>query len=150
MSTRSFGSKDGKISTSAKGAGPSGKSTEEIVRELKAGGKKKVGTDYRTQSLALHGNFCGHCGMEFVGKNLKLLTVHHKDSNSNNNPPDGSNWENLCVYCHDNVHSRGLLGDHNDGAKAGDNTERVHTDGPSKGGMGSFGDLFAAKLKGKG
>jgi hypothetical protein len=25
-----------------------------------------------------------------------------------NNPPDGSNWELLCIYCHDNEHSRNL------------------------------------------
>ena len=31
---------------------------------------------------------------------------------SRNNPPDGSNWENLCIYCHDDEHSRGLLGDY--------------------------------------
>jgi len=24
----------------------------------------------------------------------------------------GSNWENLCVYCHDDEHSRSLLGDY--------------------------------------
>ena len=35
-----------------------------------------------------------------------------KDGNHDNNPPDGSNWENLCVYCHEDVHSRGLLGDY--------------------------------------
>jgi hypothetical protein len=29
-----------------------------------------------------------------------------------NNPPDGSNWENLCVYCHDDEHSRDLLGEY--------------------------------------
>jgi hypothetical protein len=26
-----------------------------------------------------------------------------------NNPPDGSNWENLCVYCHDDEHHRELF-----------------------------------------
>jgi len=41
-------------------------------------------------------------------KNRQLLTVHHKDGNRNNNPPDGSNWENLCVYCHEDEHSRGM------------------------------------------
>jgi hypothetical protein len=35
-----------------------------------------------------------------------LLTVHHRDHNHDNNPADGSNWELLCVYCHDNEHSR--------------------------------------------
>ncbi|MEK7803683.1 MAG: HNH endonuclease, partial [Deltaproteobacteria bacterium] len=24
----------------------------------------------------------------------------------------GSNWENLCVYCHEDEHSRGLLADY--------------------------------------
>ncbi len=41
-----------------------------------------------------------------------MLTVHHIDGNPNNNPPDGSNWENLCVYCHDDEHSRQLLGEY--------------------------------------
>ena len=43
--------------------------------------------------------------------------MHHRDGNPNNNPPDGSNWENLCVYCHDDEHSRGLLGDYFSGKK---------------------------------
>jgi hypothetical protein len=34
------------------------------------------------------------------------LTVHHKDHNHDNNPPDGSNWELLCLYCHENEHAR--------------------------------------------
>ena len=34
--------------------------------------------------------------------------MHHKDHNHDNNPPDGSNWELLCLYCHDNEHSRQL------------------------------------------
>jgi hypothetical protein len=40
------------------------------------------------------------------------LTVHHRDGNHHNNPPDGSNWENLCVHCHDDEHSRGVLGEY--------------------------------------
>ena len=40
--------------------------------------------------------------------NLQMLTVHHRDHNHDNNPPDGSNWELLCIYCHDNEHSRSL------------------------------------------
>ena len=61
---------------------------------------------YREQSLRLHPWVCGRCGREFNRENLSELTVHHKDGNHNNNPPDGSNWENLCLYCHDNEHSR--------------------------------------------
>ncbi len=49
---------------------------------------------------------CGRCGREFNQKNLRELTVHHRDHNHDNNPADGSNWELLCVYCHDNEHSR--------------------------------------------
>ncbi len=26
--------------------------------------------------------------------------------NHDNNPPDGSNWELLCIYCHENEHAR--------------------------------------------
>jgi len=61
---------------------------------------------YREQSLRIHPWVCARCGREFTQKNLHLLTVHHKDHNHDNNPPDGSNWENLCVYCHDNEHGR--------------------------------------------
>jgi hypothetical protein len=38
--------------------------------------------------------------------------VHHRDGNHQNNPPDGSNWENLCAYCHDDEHSRDLLAEY--------------------------------------
>ena len=34
--------------------------------------------------------------------------MHHKDHDHDNNPPDGSNWELLCIYCHENEHSRYL------------------------------------------
>jgi hypothetical protein len=69
-------------------------------------------TNYRTKSLRIHGPICAKCGQEFDQANLHLLTVHHKDGNHHNNPPDGSNWENLCVHCHEDEHSRGLLGDY--------------------------------------
>ena len=61
---------------------------------------------YREQSLRIHPWICGRCGREFDRRNLHQLTVHHKDHNHDNNPPDGSNWENLCIYCHDNEHQR--------------------------------------------
>ena len=38
--------------------------------------------------------------------NLSQLTVHHIDHNHDNNPADGSNWELLCLYCHDHEHSK--------------------------------------------
>lgn len=68
--------------------------------------------DYRARSLALHGWICARCAREFEAQELHLLTVHHKDGNHDHNPPDGSNWENLCVYCHEAEHSTGLLGDY--------------------------------------
>ena len=51
---------------------------------------------------------CGRCGREFGRENLRELTVHHRDHDHDNNPADGSNWELLCVYCHDNEHQRHL------------------------------------------
>jgi 5-methylcytosine-specific restriction endonuclease McrA len=86
------------------------KSVNEIVRELKEGGTAVSG--YREQSLKVHGLICAKCGRQFDEKNRHLLTVHHKDGNPRNNPQDGSNWENLCIYCHEDEHSRGILGDY--------------------------------------
>ncbi|UCD80401.1 MAG: HNH nuclease family protein [Desulfobacterales bacterium] len=63
---------------------------------------------YREQALKMFPWVCGRCGREFEGKRRRELTVHHKDHNHDNNPPDGSNWELLCIYCHDNEHSRYL------------------------------------------
>ncbi|GAB1234296.1 YajD family HNH nuclease [Ferrigenium sp. UT5] len=68
-------------------------------RELREAG-------YRERALKLYPHICGRCGREFAGARLRELTVHHRDHNHDNNPPDGSNWELLCLYCHDNEHSR--------------------------------------------
>jgi hypothetical protein len=68
---------------------------------------------YREQSLRIHPWVCARCVRDFTHKNLHMLTVHHKDHNHDNNPPNGSNWENLCIYCHDNEHRRYL--DHMEG-----------------------------------
>lgn len=65
---------------------------------------KKI--EYRDQALKVLPWVCAKCGRDFSGKKLRELTVHHKDHNYMNNPPDGSNWELLCIYCHDNEHSR--------------------------------------------
>lgn len=61
---------------------------------------------YRDQALKLFPWICARCGRDFEANRLRELTVHHKDHNHGNNPPDGSNWELLCIYCHDNEHSR--------------------------------------------
>ncbi len=74
-------------------------------------GQSGPGEDYRERALKLFPWVCAKCGREFNGRNLKELTVHHKDHNHDNNPPDGSNWELLCIYCHDNEHSRQEVAD---------------------------------------
>ncbi len=63
---------------------------------------------YREQALKIYPWICGRCGREFTRVNLRELTVHHRDHDHDNNPPDGSNWELLCLYCHDNEHQRQL------------------------------------------
>ena len=63
---------------------------------------------YREQALRIHPWVCARCAREFTRSNLHLLTVHHRDHNHDNNPPDGSNWELLCIYCHENEHARYL------------------------------------------
>ena len=63
---------------------------------------------YRERALKIYPWICGRCAREFTRQNLRELTVHHRDHNHDNNPSDGSNWELLCLYCHDNEHSRSL------------------------------------------
>jgi hypothetical protein len=64
------------------------------------------GQGYRERALKIYPWICGRCAREFDRSNVHELTVHHRDHNHDNNPPDGSNWELLCVYCHDNEHQR--------------------------------------------
>ncbi len=85
-------------------------SVEDIVKELKQTSRPSGG--YREQSLRIHGLICAKCGREFQNKDRHLLTVHHRDGRHANNPQDGSNWENLCIYCHEDEHSRGRLADY--------------------------------------
>ncbi|GAB4180269.1 MAG: YajD family HNH nuclease [Rhodocyclaceae bacterium] len=95
---------------------------------------------YREQALKLYPWICGRCAREFTRANLNQLTVHHRDGNHDNNPPDGSNWELLCVYCHDNEHSRELEARTGTGHPAA---------GPSPATYRPFAEL-EARLKGKG
>lgn len=74
-----------------------------------AGGAKgyvRLEQGYRDRALKMYPWVCGRCAREFVYSNLRELTVHHKDHNHDNNPPDGSNWELLCIYCHDHEHTK--------------------------------------------
>lgn len=84
----------------------SGKLDRIVAEARRAGELREQG--YREQALKLYPWICGRCGREFSGANLRMLTVHHKDGNHDNNPADGSNWELLCLYCHDAEHSRYL------------------------------------------
>jgi len=61
---------------------------------------------YRERALKMYPWICGRCAREFTRANLPELTVHHRNHDHDFNPADGSNWELLCVYCHDNEHSR--------------------------------------------
>ncbi len=76
-----------------------------IVAEFRRNKAREEGA-YRARALKLLPHVCAHCGREFEGRRLRELTVHHKDVDPTNNPPDGSNWELLCLYCHDNQHGR--------------------------------------------
>jgi hypothetical protein len=80
---------------------------DRVVAEARRSREARAQT-YREQALKLFPWICGRCAREFDRSNVQQLTVHHKDHNHDNNPPDGSNWELLCVYCHDNEHSREL------------------------------------------
>jgi len=107
-------------STATKDGSQKTKSAEDVVREIKqAQLKQPSSATYREKALAMYGLICARCGREFENDNRQLLTIHHKDGNHLNNPPDGSNWEPLCAYCHEDVHSRGILGDYMDGASGG-------------------------------
>ena len=76
---------------------------DQIIAEARRYQQEREKT-YREQAIKLYPWVCGRCTREFTHKNLRELTVHHKDHNHDNNPPDGSNWELLCLYCHDNEH----------------------------------------------
>ena len=75
---------------------------------------------YRERSLRLFPHVCARCGRTFEGKRLKELTVHHRDHNHDNNPPDGSNWELLCIYCHDHEHDKGSIAGYFDASSIAD------------------------------
>jgi len=92
---------------------------------------------YRERALKMYPHVCGRCGREFSGKKLRELTVHHRDHNHDHNPQDGSNWELLCVYCHENEHSRHLEED----ARSGHAGPPENTDPDS--GHRPFADLAA-------
>jgi len=96
---------------------------------------------YRERALKIHPWVCAMCGRDFSGKKVRELTVHHLDHNHENNPSDGSKWELLCVYCHDNAHSRELEAEWHDAPTPGGDQEPEVTHNPFAG--------LADLLKGK-
>ena len=88
-------------------AKPDSDKLNQVVNEARRASERRE-RGYREQALKMYPHICGRCGREFNRKNLHELTVHHRDHDHNNNPADGSNWELLCLYCHDNEHQRQL------------------------------------------
>lgn len=82
----------------------------ELIAEARRNAESR-GHGYREQALKLYPWVCGKCKREFTRENINELTVHHKDHNHDNNPEDGSNWELLCLYCHDHEHAKYLDSD---------------------------------------
>lgn len=78
---------------------------DQIVLEARRNAEQRE-AGYRAQALKLFPWVCGRCARAFTHANLQLLEVHHKNGNHNDNPPDGSNWELLCTYCHEHEHSK--------------------------------------------
>lgn len=78
---------------------------DKIVAEARRAADQRE-SGYRERSLKMYPWICGRCMREFTRANVQQLTVHHRDHNHDNNPPDGSNWELLCLYCHDHEHSK--------------------------------------------
>ncbi len=101
-----------------KKSGPDQTKLDRVVAQAQ---RAKVAREqgYREQALKLFPWICGRCSREFDSRTVRELTVHHKNHDHDYNPPDGSNWELLCLYCHDNEHSR-----YGDATAAGDPSSR--------------------------
>src|SRR3989339_1359330 len=149
MAGVTYGSRGGRIRVqTVQDTGRTARSAEDVVRELKSS-QPSGGEEYRERALSLHGLICGRCGREFDAANRHLLTVHHKDGNHHNNPPDGSNWENLCAYCHEDLHSRGVLGDYMEGTAVSREQVVVYRDEAAAGGMGALAEKLKKALEKK-
>ena len=113
---------------------------EEVLAEARRN-REQRDVAYRGRALKLFPPICARCGREFSGKRLRELTVHHKDHDHDNNPPDGSNWELLCIYCHDMEHQKYLDEDEHDEVAPGSNQDRGAGYKP----FASLGDLLKDK-----
>ena len=121
-------------------APPDSARLDRVVAEARRAAEQR-NNGYRERALKLYPWICGRCAREFTRANLQELTVHHRNHNHDDNPADGSNWELLCVYCHDNEHSR--LIDHAAGSLGGAGEVAAATGKP-------FADLKALLARGKG
>jgi len=106
--------------------------------------RKEREKSYRARALNMFPWVCARCTREFSGKKVKELTVHHKDHDHDNNPPDGSNWELLCIYCHDYEHSKHTNADQL-GAADTENTEKPPAETFKA--FGNLADLLKNKKK---
>jgi hypothetical protein len=97
---------------------PSAAERDRILAELHRDAAARQ-QSYREKALRILPHLCASCGREFSGLRLRELTVHHKDHNHENNPPDGSNWELLCMYCHDHEHEKHKMAGYGGGADSG-------------------------------
>ena len=105
---------------------------DRLVAEARRQSEARAQT-YREQALKLLPRVCARCGRSFDGANLHQLTVHHKDHDHHHNPADGSNWELLCIYCHDAEHSRELDAEWIAGTSAGKEPSEAATHNPFAG-----------------
>jgi hypothetical protein len=103
---------------------------DRIVAEA-ARAKRERERGYRERALGMYPWICGRCAREFTRVNLHELTVHHRNHDHDDNPADGSNWELLCLYCHDNEHQRQL--EHAQGLRGGDEKVAAATSSPFAG-----------------
>lgn len=84
---------------------PNHAKVDQVVADARrAADQRNLG--YREQAMKMYPWVCGRCAREFTHANRHELTVHHRNHDHDFNPADGSNWELLCLYCHDNEHSR--------------------------------------------
>jgi len=89
---------------------------------------------YREKALKMYPWICGRCQREFTRANLSELTVHHRNHDHDDNPEDGSNWELLCLFCHDNEHQRYI-------ENAGQGSNQSGSDKTSQASFNPFADL---------
>lgn len=106
-----------------------GSRLDEVVAESRRERERRE-QGYRERALKMYPWICGRCSREFTRQNLHELTVHHRNHDHDYNPLDGSNWELLCLYCHDNEHQRQLEARAGAGASEGADPGKGATHNP--------------------